>query len=241
MNDQDLPRWLAPPRPEEGPFVISVWGGKGGITKSTVAFVLAYELGKIGPTLLINADALQKDGGVTEMTASLRVPATFELTESDDPAELQAVRQLKQFRYVITDNQPFRDREKLKAAAEGDLVVVPMPPRRSDTKSVLRSIRDVLQPAGANYRIILSMIEHSAKGRAKTMKDTLNALSMPVYDGWIRKYTAHEMVGGLPVTLSEEDNADKAADDIYMFVDATLAYLGEPYKAIRRQATEVMA
>ncbi|MFF2751085.1 ParA family protein [Kitasatospora sp. NPDC058048] len=237
MNHQELREWIALPRPEEGPFIVSVWGGKGGITKSTLAFLLAYELGKIAPTLLINADAKQTDGGVTEMTANLRVPATFELTESDDPAELHAVRRLTQFRYVITDNQPFRDREKLKAAAKADLVVVPMPPRRSDMKSVLRSIRDVLQPERAPYRIILSMIEHSAKGKAKTMKDTLNTLSMPVYDGWIRKYTAHEMLSGLPVTLSEEDNADKAAEDVYMFIDATLAHLGEPYKAVRKEVT----
>ncbi|MDJ0344226.1 hypothetical protein QMK19_28885 [Streptomyces sp. H10-C2] len=224
--------WIAPPR-DDGPLVVSVWGGKGGITKSTVAFLSAYMLGQLGPTLLINADSKQTDGGVTEMAQNLAVPIPFELTESDDPAELHSVRQMTQFRYVVTDNGPHRDLEKIRAAADGDLTIVPLMPERSVSKAVMGSIRDHLSPMGANYRILLSKVEYTSLGRARQTKTSLRDLGLPVFDTWLRKYGAHEMLDGQPVFLSQELNAYKAAADAYAMGDELLAALGEPYKVIR--------
>ncbi|MBV9023720.1 MAG: hypothetical protein JO362_07970 [Streptomycetaceae bacterium] len=220
--------WAAPPRPE-GPKVVAVWGGKGGIGKSTDAFLAAFMLGQLGPTLLINADMKQEDGGVTELTKSLKVPAPYELTETDSVAELGNIRKLAQFRYVVTDNAPHRDESKLREAAKADLTVVPAPPRRLDSKAVMASTRQYL--AGTNFRIHLTMVKHTDKPRARAMKTSLQDLGIPVFDGWMRMYNAHENLNGLSVfhNAHEDDQAKKATEDAYMFGNEILAALNEPF------------
>lgn len=234
MSDQGSGQWLAPPRPE-GPFVVPVWGGKGGIGKSTTAWNLAFMLAQIGPTLLVNADKKQNGGGVTQLCQTCsREPIPFELTETDDVAELSSVRQLRQFRYVVTDNAPHRDVKKLRAASKGDLTIVPYPPRKLDSEGILSSIAEHLQPYGANYRILLTYVEYTQISRAKNIKDALRDIGQPVFPGWIRKYTAYEMLTGLPVLKNEEDpKAEKAASDLYAFGDEVLRALGEPYTVPR--------
>lgn len=233
---------LAGPR-EEGPYVVPVWGGKGGINKSTIAWNLAYMLGHVGPTLLVNADKRQTGGGVTALTEDCTKPLTdedgaetvpFELTESDDPAELGSVRQLRQFLFVVTDNAPHRDVKKLRAAAKGDLTVVPFPPRKLDSKGILSSVAEHLQPYGANYRFVLSPVEYTQTSRAKGIKDSLRDIGQPVFTSWIRKYTCHEMLTGEPVYLNEDDpKAGNAASDMYLFGDEVLRHLGTSYKVPR--------
>jgi len=229
----------AAPRPE-GPFVLPVWGGKGGIGKSNTAFELAYSLAQIGPTLLVNADKKQVDGGVTDLANNLarkrEGACPFELMETDEPAELAQLRRLKQFRYVVTDNAPHRDEAKLRAAAKGDLVIVPMPPRYSDIKAVMSSIRDHLKPIGASFRVLLTMVEYGRRNRATSLQETMRAVGMPCYSTYIRKYDAHETAGssGVPVIDGGGgNNCDKAGEDVYNFVDETLVAIGEPFRVAR--------
>src|SRR2546423_1867754 len=235
----------AAPRPE-GPFVLPVWGGKGGIGKSNTAFELAYSLAQIGPTLLVNADKRQTDGGVTDLANNLagkRGGCPFELMETDERAELAQLRRLKQFRYVVTDNAPHRDEAKLRAAAKGDLVIVPMPPRYSDIKAVMSSIRDHLKPIGASYRVLLTMVEYGRRNRAMSLQETMKGVGMPCYGTYIRKYDAHETAGssGVPVIDGGGgNNCDKAGEDVYNFVDETLAAIGESFR-VARQTIEAAA
>jgi len=238
MNDRESeePRvWLAPPRSKEGPFVIPVWGGKGGINKTTIAWNLAYMLGQVGPTLLVNADKKQTGGGATQLCkACTQATIPFELTETDDVAELRSLRQLRQFRYVVTDSAPHREVPKLRAASKGDLAIVPYPPRKLDSEGILSSISQHLQPYGANYRILLTYVEHNQLSRAKHIKDALRDIGQPTFNAWLRRYTAYEMLTGMPVLRNEDDpKAEKASSDLYAFGDEVLRVLGEPYTVPR--------
>lgn len=223
-------RELAPPRPD-GPLVIAVWGGKGGIAKTTSAFELADGLSCIGETLLVNADLRQTDGGATEL-ANQRDDLPFELMESEEPTELGKLKTLRQFRYIVTDNAPHRDPAKLRAAAAGDLVVVPMPVRHLDVRGVMSSIKLHLQPIGAKYKVLLTCVDYARRNKAETMQQTMRALGMPVYDTIVRRYDAHENAGsmGVSVFLGEGANWDKAADDTRSYVNETLRTLGEAYE-----------
>ncbi|MFC9298495.1 hypothetical protein ACFTWH_28035 [Streptomyces sp. NPDC057011] len=228
-----LPEQQAGPR-AQGPYSVSVWGGKGGIGKSTDAFLAAYQLALIGPTLLINADKKQDGGGVTELVSSLKgLPVPFELTETDTAADLAAIRRLKQFRYVVTDHAPYRDEAKLKQAAKADLTIVPDPPRRLDSRAVMSSTKAYL--AGTNYRLHITMVKHTDKSRARAMKTSLQDLGLPVFGGWMRYYNAHEMLNGLTVfeAAAEDAQAAKAAEDAYLFGDEILAQLGESFTVPR--------
>jgi cellulose biosynthesis protein BcsQ len=231
-------RELAPLRPG-GPFVISVWGGKGGICKTTSAVELAQGLGSIGRTLLVNADMKQEDGGSSELYSLLENPP-FELMESDDPVELSKLRLLTQFRYVITDNAPHRDEAKLRAAAAGDLVIVPMLIEHLPIRAVMSSIRLHLQPIGAPYKVLLTRVEHGRRNKAKLLQETMAGLGMPYYKTTMRKYDAHQDAGssGVPILEGDGSNWDKAAQDVRAYVDETLATLNEPYRMALSAAAE---
>lgn len=222
-------RELAPPRPD-GPLVVAVWGGKGGIGKTTSAFELADGFACIGKTLMVNADLKQTDGGATEL-ANQRGELPFELMESEEPTELRKLKTLRQFRYIVTDNAPHRDTAKLRAAADADLVVVPMPVRHLDVRGVMSSIRLHLQPIGAKYKVLLTSVEHARRSKAETTQQTMRALGMPVYKTTIRRYDAHENAGsmGVSIFLGEGTNWNKAADDARAYVNETLESLGEAF------------
>ncbi|MFC9233635.1 hypothetical protein ACFTZI_32550 [Streptomyces decoyicus] len=219
--------WLAEPR-REGPQSVSVYGGKGGIGKSTDAFLASWMLGLVGPTLLINGDKKQEDGGVTALVEALKVEAPFDLTETDSVTELSKIRQLRQYRFVVTDNAPQRDEGMIREAANADLTIVPAPPKRLDSKSVMASTRTYL--AGTSYRIHITKVDHISKSRARSMKTTLQDLNIPVFGGWMRMYNAHEMLNGYPVFHPEAHEADPkavlAAEDAYLFGDEVLRELG---------------
>lgn len=223
-------RELAPPRPD-GPLVVAVWGGKGGIGKTTSAFELADGFACIGKTLLVNADLKQADGGATELANLRGDDLPFELMESEEPTELRKLKTLRQFRYIVTDNAPHRETAKLRAAADADLVVVPMPIRHLDVRGVMSSIRLHLQPIGAKYKVLLTSVEHARRNKADTMQDTMRALGMPVYKTTIRRYDAHENAGsmGVSILLGEGTNWDKAAGDTRAYVNETLDALGESF------------
>uniref|UniRef100_UPI003F495C1D hypothetical protein n=1 Tax=unclassified Streptomyces TaxID=2593676 RepID=UPI003F495C1D len=234
MGDQNSQSWLAKPR-REGPQAVSIYGGKGGIGKTTDAFELAYMLGCIGPTLLINGDKKQEDGGATALVQSMVIEPPFELAETDSVTELAKIRQLRQFRFVVTDNAPQRDEGMIREAANADLTIVPTPPKRLDSKSVMASTRTYL--AGTNYRLHITKVEHTSKSRARNMKTALQDLGIPVFGGWMRMYQAHEMLSGYPVfhpkAVASDALAKKAAEDAYLFGDEVLSLLGLPFKVPR--------
>jgi len=232
---------LAPPR-AEGPLLVVVWGGKGGIGKTDTAFKTAYSLGQIGPTLAVNGDKRQTDGGLDQLYAALQKAGedpTFDYVESDDPSEYKDLRKLTQFRYIVIDGAPERDRSKLEAAAENaDLNVVPMVPKPLEITGVQSSIREILRPLGARYRVLLTMVENSKRGSARNLIATMNAIGMPVFDTFMRYYVAHQDSGatGVPLVRGDGPNWNKARADVYGYLDQLLAELGEPYKAVRHPA-----
>ncbi|MEU5959220.1 hypothetical protein [Streptomyces sp. NPDC047525] len=187
-------------------------------------------LALVGPTLLINADKKQQEGGVDELVKGLKEPAPFDYTATEKAADLASIRKLKQYRYVVTDHGPYRDAAKLKETAQSDLTIAPIPPRRLDSKSVMHGIREHL--VGTNYRIHLTMVKHIDKSRARAMKTSLQDLGLPVFAGWMRMYNAHEMLNGYPVfhNALQDEQAAKAAADAYMFGDEVLRTLGDPHE-----------
>jgi chromosome partitioning protein len=228
--------------PYEGePLVISVWGGKGGIGKTTTASETAWLLGRLGTTLLVDADRRQDEGSSKQIYDQLTLEPTYDLAVEEDPRLLARVRKASGYRYVVIDNAPHRDEDKLLACLEpADLVVVPMPTTYLETKGVLNSIRKLVMPSGRPFRVLLTRVPTSGS-RPDVTHQALNAAGVPTFRTRIRAYVAHENAQALGIPVVEEPerpNWDKAAEDVHDYVDEILELLGEEARTARKEAAK---
>jgi chromosome partitioning protein len=226
------PPWEGPP------LIISVFGGKGGIGKTTLAFLLAWLLGQVGPTLLIDADKRQEDGSTKELYDKLTVESTFDISVEEDPTLLGGLRNARGYRFIVVDNAPHRDPAKLEASCNGDLIVVPMVPVYLEIRAVMSSLRNIVIPSGRPYRVVMSRVTNNRKSKARTTHVSLEAVGIPVFKTHMREYVAHQDAGalGLPVTSGQGANWDKAAQDAFDLTDEVLEALGQTDRVPRKAA-----
>ncbi|MFJ9523269.1 ParA family protein [Kitasatospora sp. NPDC101801] len=219
---------VEPPPWDGPPLIVVLWGGKGGIGKSTLAFLLAWSLGKVGRTLLLDADPEQKEGNAQELYDLLELPATFDFASEDDPAKLAGLRRARQYRFIVIDNAPHRDREILKTTCDGDLIVVPLPLDYLEARAIMSSIREIVIPTGHPYRVVMSKVDAARKAKAVRTLDTLDLAGIPVFRTHMRELVAHQDAGqmGIPITEGTSKTWHKPGKDALDLADEVLAALG---------------
>lgn len=211
------------------PHVLVLYGGKGGIGKTTTAVSLAYLLGRDqGKTLLVDANADQPSAQLIYDT--LTVDAPYDITVEEQPDLLGRLKAVN-YGYVVIDCPP-SPREAAAAFAVADLVIVPYVPRWLETQAIMRTIRDALD--GRPYRVLLTAVEHSMKSRARITREALSGFGVPLFDTQVRRYVAHEQAqsNGVPIFEPEAatrfDHADRAAADYVSARDEVLTLLDDP-------------
>ncbi|MFD8706827.1 hypothetical protein ACFV1W_30205 [Kitasatospora sp. NPDC059648] len=232
---KEHPPWDGPPT------VIAVFGGKGGIGKSTLAFLIAWLLGLLGRTLLIDADKRQEDGSSAELYNLLQVTPSFDLALEEDPQTLGKLKKLRGYRWVVIDNAPHRD-EKLKATCAGDLIVVPLTLDYLEARAVMSSLRAIVLPSGRPYRVVLSKVASQHKAKAMRTQESLDVVGINSCRTHMRKLVAHQTAGqlGIPITEGTDKTWREPANDARDLVDELLEALGEdvrvprPEKAVAR-------
>lgn len=209
--------------------VLAVYGGKGGIGKTTTAVTLSYLLGRDqGKTLLVDANADQPSAALIYDT--LTVDAPYDLTVEENPELLGRIRRVD-YAYVVLDCPP-SPREASAALDVADLVIVPYVPRWLETQAIMRTIRHAL--AGRPYRVLLTAVEHSMRTRARITREALSGFGVPMFGTQVRRYVAHEQAQSNGVPIDEAaaaerfDRADRAAADYRAVRDEVLTLLGGP-------------
>lgn len=209
------------------PAVVAVYGGKGGIGKTTTAVTLAHMLGaEHGSTLLVDANADQPSAQLIYDT--LTVDAPYDLTVEDNPALLGKVASVG-YEFVLIDCPPSPS-EAAAAIETADLRIVPYVPRWLETQAIMRTIRTALAD-GQRYRVLFTAVEHSMRTRARITREALSGFGVPMFDTQIRRYVAHEQAqsNGIPIDSTEAaqrfERADRAAADYRGVCDETLRLL----------------
>lgn len=214
---------MSPPTvPLERPYVVLLYGGKGGIAKTTIAEHLAWGFSDFGKTLLLDADSGQMSAKFLYDRYACEKP--FDMSVGSDPDLIRAVHNVPH-RYVVIDGPP--SRAEARAAVEvADLVVVPMVPRIMDTGAVMRTIKDQL--GGRLYRVALTRITTTmGRSRVDAVRGALEGQGVPVLGTALREYLGpHEAARAkrLPITHpdlaqviskpNEGTTADRAAFDL---------------------------
>jgi len=171
--------------------IITVAGFKGGVGKTTTAVHLAcYFAKKSDKTLLVDGDPNR-----SSLSWSKRGTLPFQVCDLMSAAKASRGKE-----HVIVDTEAHPDKDELEALAEGcDLLVLPSTPDALALEALLSTI-DNLQNL-TSYGVVLTMVDSRKKGTATQAKETLNRLSIPVFNQMIRRLTAYEKAAltGVPV------------------------------------------
>lgn len=190
------------------PHIIAVFGGKGGIGKSTTASCLAWLFGRDqGETLLVDANADQPSA--TEIYEQLQIDATYTLTTEKDPAKLGRLTQVP-FDWVIVDCPP-SPTEAAAAMDAADLVLVPFQPRWLETRAIMRTLRALTTRP---HQVLFVAIAHNKRGVARAAREALSGMEVPLLGSEVRRYDAHEQAqgSGWPVFTPEAHQRINHAD-----------------------------
>jgi chromosome partitioning protein len=200
----------------EGPFIITLHGGKGGIGKTTIAEHLAWGFSDYGKTLQVDADGGQQSAKA--LYDRYRVPAPYDVAVETDPRLLGNLRRVPH-KYVIIDGPP--SAAEAQAAIEAaDLVLVPLVPRVMDISAVMRTIKATLADRRP-YQVVITRVQSNmGNSRVEAVRGALQGNGVPVLSTKLREYMGpHELARthGLPVThpqvveLSTGDAAQERA------------------------------
>jgi chromosome partitioning protein len=192
------------------PVVVAVYGGKGGIGKTTTATNLAWLFGKDGhKTLAVDANVDQPSA--LEIYEMLKGDPPYELTVEEKPELLGGIKRVSYDRVVI--DCPPSPREARAAIDAADIVVVPYVPKFLETKAIMRTLSGTL--SGRPYRVLFVAVQHAMRTRADLARESLAGFSVPMFATTVRHYIAHEkaQANGLPVFLPEAASLDPKVPD----------------------------
>lgn len=209
------------------PIVIAVFGGKGGIGKTTTALNFAWLSGAEGHrTLLVDANVDQPSAHDT--FEDMKDDPPYDLTVEENPDLLGKIKNVPYQRVVI--DCPPSPREARAAFDAADYIVVPFVPKYMETKAIARTIRNTLD--GRRYRLLFVAVTNGMKGRADQSREALSGFGVPMFRGIVRHYVAHEksQSNGIPPFLPEalglDRNMKEAADDYRNAYSELGTYLG---------------
>lgn len=178
--DADVDNYGDEPWPD-GPFVLTVHGGKGGIGKTTLAEHLAWWFARRGRTLLVDADTGQQSA----MDIYVRTKqAPFDAAAENDPATLGKIRAVPH-RFVIIDSPPAAD-QAAAAIEAADMVLIPIVPRILDIRAIMRTVSGI---GDRPHRVVLSRVTtNMGKSRVRAVQEALAGQGVPMLSTIVREY-----------------------------------------------------
>jgi chromosome partitioning protein len=213
------------------PQIVAIYGGKGGIGKTTTATSFASLSGLDDVhTLLVDANADQPSAQVIHQTAERAGTAPpYDLAVERNPRVIAAVAYAG-YQRVFIDCPP-SPAEAAAALQSADFIVVPFVPRFLETRAITRTVQTTL--AGFAFRVLFVAVTHAARSRAAAVREAFSGLNVPVFDAQVRAYTAHERVQARGVSLFGPEapgldvNAERAAGDYRAAYRELLRVIGE--------------
>lgn len=173
------------------PQIITVSGLKGGTSKTTTAYHLAFYFSQHGSTVLVDGD---HNRSATAWSSRSPEPLPFKVVDL-----LSAAKAAKKSDYMILDTQIQPD--EVEAIADGcDLLVLPTTTSALSVESVV-NIAGRLQTLGTEYRLLFSLIDPRAKATAAKAKASLIEHGFPILRTQVRSYAVYEAAAlqGVPV------------------------------------------
>lgn len=173
---------------------VAVYGGKGGIGKTTIAEALAWQFADKGKTVLMDADYQES---ASTSTREMKVTCPYTVTSTGETHELDGAE------YIVMDMPPSIE-EARPLLTSADLIVVPYVPRYRESSALTKTLLHDL--VGMPVVVIMSRVSHQHANNERVLRAFLSGAKILLLDTVLRaRDSAHERAGESGIPLLHEN------------------------------------
>lgn len=212
--------------------IVAVINQKGGAGKTTTVMGLASFAARDHNVLVVDVDPQQsvtqwaQAAEDTEDTPDLG----FDVATETDPEVLSGVKNLDYDLVFVDTPGSLETPDVLKVVIENsDFVVMPSETSALSVLPLVRTWRDLVEPAGREHLVVLTRVDVRSKNDLEDTRELVTGAGLNVAGTHIRSYKAHERApisGLVPANYSDYRSDLKSADDYRLLTDELLGRLG---------------
>jgi chromosome partitioning protein len=188
--------------------ILTVGNVKGGVGKTNTAVHLAAVLQRLGPTLLVDGDAMNGSLMWSKRGDGKGLPFVV----VDDRSQAKALRDGK-FDHIVFDTEGNPDPDDVRHYATGcDLLVVPAVPESAASDGLFITL-NLLQALGVtHYRVLLNRVRHNRRKEADDLRSALQTMNIPTFKTEIPDLAAFDKANaaGALVFAVQDERAGRA-------------------------------
>lgn len=193
--------------------IIAIANQKGGTGKTTITVGLAAVLHRAGISAgVVDVDPQRSAYDWLSQIKDCPIPRHLQRT----PTKLREMSKLP-VQYVLADTPGSLEGEDAldAVASAADFLIIPLEPAGLSMRPTLRTIKTIIEPTGAQYRILLNKVRPQALAAARSTQTMLREeMGLPVFDGIVRLLSPHEHASTRNVLITDIKGADRACNDL---------------------------